>query len=254
MTSWRRSRAGSSTRSRASTASSTTSPRSRPPPSNGSNPGRPSTAPASAGRSPHRRPRPRNAGERLLTRYGGERLAAPADLRLMRHFSRAFLGVLATLALAVWAGAGEASQPLYDANVQFLSLRVNGKGEALVTYRRADGRLRHVLVWGALDAREPSLEVGQVRFRYDYAGGWGKYRKSRYWKHFKNRCGAYDGPRLAMLVAACRAPDGTYWAVQAWQRRLPNLGFDPWLPQQSNLELHVSHWSGELPVLEVYPH
>jgi hypothetical protein len=150
-------------------------------------------------------------------------------------------------------GSGSASQPLYDANVAFLSLKVNGKGEALVTYRRADGRLRHVLVWGAVNAREPSSGVGQVRFRFDYAGGWGKYRNGTYWKRFKNRCSLYDGPHLALFVAACKAPNGSYWALQAWQRRLPNLGFDPWLPAQSNVELHVSHWSGDLPVLEAYP-
>jgi hypothetical protein len=172
----------------------------------------------------------------------------------MRLPFRSLLPVLAALAgLLVWVGSGSASQPLYDANVQLLSLEVNGKGEALVTYRRSDGRLRHVLVWGALNAREPNPEVSQERFKFDYAGGWGKYRKGKYWKRFRNRCGPYDGPRLALLVAACKAPNGTYWAIQAWQRRLPNLGFDPWLPQQSNLELHVSHWSGDLPVLEAYP-
>ena len=155
--------------------------------------------------------------------------------------------------LVLGAGTGTASQPLYDANVQLASLGVNGKGEALLTYRRSDGRLRHVLVWGAVNAREPAQGVPQVRFKFDYAGGWGKYRKSKYWRRFKNRCAPYDGPQLALVVAACKAPDGSYWALQAWQRRLPNLGFDPWLPAQSNVELHVSHWSGELPVLEAYP-
>ena len=168
---------------------------------------------------------------------------------------RVLVPLLAALgAVLAWTGAGTASQPLYDANVQFASLKVNGKGEALVTYRRNNGRLRHVLVWGALNAREPTEGVAQVRFKLDYAGGWGKYRKARYWKRFRNRCAAYDGPRLALLVAACKAPDGTYWAVQAWQRRLPNLGFDPWLSQQTNVELHVSHWSGELPELAAYAH
>ncbi len=56
-----------------------------------------------------------------------------------------------------------------------------------------------------------------------------------------------------MLVAACKAPDGSYWTIQSWQRRLPNLGFDPWLPYHTNVELHLAHWSGELPVLEVHP-
>jgi hypothetical protein len=161
---------------------------------------------------------------------------------------------IALLALGlVGAREGTASQPLYDANVQFTALAVNGKGEALLTYRRSDGRVRHVLVWGAINAREPTQGVGQVRFKYDYAGGWGKYRKAKYWTRFKNSCRPYDGPQLALLVTACKAPDGSYWAVQAWQRRLPNLGFDPWLPAQSNVELHVSHWSGDLPVLEAYP-
>jgi hypothetical protein len=146
-----------------------------------------------------------------------------------------------------------ASRPLYDADVKFLSFQVNAKGEALVSYRRADGRLRNVLVWGAINARPPAEGVPQVQFKFDYAGGWGKYRNGKYWQRFRNRCQAYDGPALPLLVAACKAPDGSYWALQAWQRRLPNLGFDPWLPYHTNLELHVSHWKGPLPVLEAYP-
>jgi hypothetical protein len=164
--------------------------------------------------------------------------------------------VLCLLALAGFAFLGtastRASQPSYDANVQLRSLKVNAKGEALVTYKRSDGRVRHVLVWGAVNAREPSEGAPQVRFKFDYAGGWGKYRKATYWKRFPDRCAPYDGPQLALLVTACKAPDGSYWALQAWQRRLPNLGFAPWLPAQSNVELHVSHWSGELPALDAY--
>ncbi len=110
-----------------------------------------------------------------------------------------------------------------------------------------------MLAWGAVNARPPSAEIPQVRFRWDYAGGWGKYRNGKYWRAFKNRCRPYDGPALPMLVAGCKAPNGSYWTVQAWQRRLPLLGFDPWLPHHTNLELHLSHFSGELPKLEVHP-
>jgi hypothetical protein len=161
--------------------------------------------------------------------------------------------VLAALVLAVGAAPVSASELVQDANVNLLSLKVNGKGEALLTYRRSDRLLRHVLAWGALNARPPAADIPQVRFKWDYAGGWGKYRNGRYWQGFKNRCRPYDGPPLPMLVAACKAPNGTYWTVQAWQRRLPLLGFDPWLPHHTNWELHVAHWSGELPVLEVHP-
>jgi hypothetical protein len=88
-----------------------------------------------------------------------------------------------------------------------------------------------------------------VRFRYDYAGGWGKYRRP-VWKRFRNACRPYTGPALVHLVAACTAPDGSHWALQSWQRRLPLLGFAPWLPEQSAYELHVSHWRGAIAELE----
>ena len=165
------------------------------------------------------------------------------------------LFALASLSLVVLVAAAPAtgSEPLTDPNVKLGSLQVNGKGEALITYTRSDGRPRRVLVWGAVNALPPSAEVPQARFRWDYAGGWGKYRQGKYWSRFKNRCRPYDGPPLPMLVAACKAPNGSYWTIQAWQRRLPLLGFDPWLPQHTNSELHVAHWSGALPVLEAHP-
>ena len=56
-----------------------------------------------------------------------------------------------------------------------------------------------------------------------------------------------------MFVAGCKAPDGSYWALQRWQRLAPMRGFEPFLPEQAALELHVSHWSGPLPELEVSP-
>jgi hypothetical protein len=165
---------------------------------------------------------------------------------------RLALVLCAVTSAVVLAAPASGSELIQDSNAQLLSLRVNGKGEALVTYRRADGSVRHVLVWGAINARAPSEEVPQVRFRWDYAGGWGKYHNGRYWQRFSNRCSSYDGPALPMLVAACKAPNGSYWTVQAWQRRLPLLGFDPWLSAQSSWELHLAHFGGELPKLEVY--
>ena len=63
------------------------------------------------------------------------------------------LALAALAALLAVATPGSASRPLYDANVTLLSLKANEKGEALVTYRRSDGTIRHVLAWGALNAR-----------------------------------------------------------------------------------------------------
>ena len=176
---------------------------------------------------------------------------------MRRRLALAFAVLVALCALA--AGTlvvpARASEQFTDTNLRDVSLKVNTKGEALITYTRPDGSIRHVLLWGAINANpatDPS--VPQVRFKRDYAGGWGKYRKADYWKTFHNACRPYDGPALSYVVAACKAPDGSYWAVQNWQRLLPLLGFDPWTAEQAAVESHASHWSGPLPVLEVYAH
>lgn len=150
--------------------------------------------------------------------------------------------------------SAQASEPLSNTNVRGPSLAVNKKGEAMLTYALPTGKLRHVLVWGAVNANTPDASTPQVRFKYDYAGGFGKYRNGNYWKTFKNACKPYDGPQLPMFVVGCKAPDGTYWAVQSWQRNLPLLGFKPWTPAQAAYELHLSHWTGALPQLTVGVH
>jgi hypothetical protein len=145
-----------------------------------------------------------------------------------------------------------ASQRLSDVNAKVVSLHVNERGEALVVYRTERGAIRHVLAWGAINARPPSSDAPQVQLRLDYAGGWGKYRRP-VWRQFRNRCGPYDGPALDYLVTACKAPDGSYWTLQSWQRVQPLRGFGPFRPTHMAYELHLSHWSGPLPVLEVSP-
>jgi hypothetical protein len=162
-----------------------------------------------------------------------------------------FLALVVAVAF-VGALPASASQTL-DRDVTNVRLAVNAKGEALVTYTKANGQVRRVLAWGALDAVAPDPAVPQQRFRLDYAGGWGKYRKARYWRTFKNVCRPYVGPPLVHAVAACTAPDGSHWALQSWQRVQPLRGIGPFLPGHMAWELHLSHWSKPLAVLEVSP-
>jgi hypothetical protein len=164
----------------------------------------------------------------------------------------AVLLIAVTLVTAATAGRAAGSQTL-ESNVSSLRLAVNGKGEALVTYTRANGQVRHVLAWGALDAVAPDPNVPQQRFRLDYTGGWGKYRKAGYWRTFRNVCTPYTGPALVHAVAACTAPDGTHWALQSWQRVQPLRGVPPFRPSHMAWELHLSHWSKPLAVLDVSP-
>lgn len=161
------------------------------------------------------------------------------------------IGVAISIAFAALASSSSAfAAQLIDRNASGVKLQVNTKGEALITYTAA-GKLKHVLVWGAVNARAPSKAVQQVKFKVDYAGGWGKYRKL-YWKTFANQCQPYDGPALPDIVTECKVPDGSYWAVQQWAQPLPDLGFTPWNAQTSAKWLEISHWYGAIPNLTAY--
>jgi hypothetical protein len=151
--------------------------------------------------------------------------------------------------LLLLAASPAAASQLIDRNASNVSLAINGKGEAIATYT-AGGRVKHVLAWGAVDAAPPKRGGEQVAFRLDYAGGWGKYHVGSYWLKFGGSCLPYDGPALAWKVTACKAPDGSYWALQAWQRALPDYG-EPAPASRAVRELRLSHWRGELPKLTI---
>jgi hypothetical protein len=159
--------------------------------------------------------------------------------------------ILATAVVALLvAGPASASDRLaFDVTNPRLAVSKDGK-TALVTYA-GGGAVKHVLVWGAVNALPPSQGVPQVRFKLDYSGGWGSRRKL-VWKTFGNACKPYDGVPLEQLVAACKAPDGSYWALQQWQPGLPHRGFPPWKADQTAWELDVSHWTGRPAELEVH--
>src|SRR5262249_20609894 len=177
---------------------------------------------------------------------------------------RRVLFLLPVLAAAMLVSSAGASQIISTSTVSSISLQLNARGEALLTYSSA-GKTVHVLVWGGENAVATKPGAKQGAFQLDYSGGDQKYflrnpqaqapgREYRrikgkpgylaspvvkklqavqqtadfYWKNaFHGGCGRYDGPALAWEVVACKAPDGSYWAVQSWQRKLPNYGRPP---------------------------
>lgn len=157
---------------------------------------------------------------------------------------RRLLGVL--LAALALAPAASASQ-LIDRGASDVQLSVNRGGMALVTYRKG-GQLRHVLAWGAVNGLPPSADRPQVAFKLDYSGGWGTFRRP-VWKAFADGCTPAEVP-LQWVLTACRAPDGSFWALQSWQRALPNYGVAP-SPAQAAWELRLSHWTGDAPSLTI---
>lgn len=196
--------------------------------------------------------------------------------------------VALTLFVTDLTGEPARASELIGRNAKNIMLQANKRGEALVSYV-SQGKERHLLVWDAVNAVAPNKGSRQVEFKLDYSGGWQKYylddpnvkvlraryqdlkesgepypnspvvnelsAKSsfarNYWKDsFEGSCARYDGPELAWFVTACRAPDGSYWALQSWQRVLPNYGQKP-TSTQAVWELRLSHWTGELPRLTI---
>ena len=87
--------------------------------------------------------------------------------------------VFRLLALSALAAAFVATRPavagasqLIDRNASSVGLAVDAQGRALLTYR-AQGKLRRVLAWGAIDALAPTRSRPQVAFKVGYSGGWG---------------------------------------------------------------------------------
>lgn len=152
----------------------------------------------------------------------------------------------ATLLLAAAAfvvvGSATASQ-LIDRKATNVRLSVSARGIATLSYT-ARGVRKHVIGWGARDALAPTQSRAQVEFHLDYSGGWGAFGRP-VWQD-RNVCRPYRGPTLAWLVAACTAPDGSFWAAQSWQRLTP-VGASGGIP-----ELHLSHWTGNPASLAVH--
>lgn len=160
------------------------------------------------------------------------------------------LAALAALGGSLALASPAAASFIVGRNPSHPILQVDATGHALISFS-AQGKEQHVLVWGAVNASPPTRGANQVAFKVDFSGGFAIH-KSSYYKTIKNVCRPYTGPALPFYVTGCDAPDGSYWALQLWQRMLPDLGFKPWQPQQAVEELEVSHWSGPLPTLTVY--
>jgi hypothetical protein len=148
---------------------------------------------------------------------------------------------VALSALLFLPAAASASQ-LIDRGASGIRLTVNARGQALLTYR-AHGGSQRVVASGALNARSPNASMPQVQFRKDYSG--------RSWSSAGSSCRPYTGPKLMFFVTGCQAPDGSYWAVQAWRRTLPNFDGRPSGLLGAN-ELHLSHWTGDTAKLEAW--
>jgi hypothetical protein len=160
--------------------------------------------------------------------------------------------VVLALALALAIAPAASASQLIDRNANHVKLQVDSTGTALLTYQ-AHGTVRHVFAWGAVNAIAPTPTQPQVAFKLDYTGGWGKFRDANAWKGFVNTCTPVPARELQLhwLQGACQAVDGSYWAIQSWQRELPDYGVAP-TPEQAAWELRLSHWTGDPATLTIH--
>lgn len=146
------------------------------------------------------------------------------------------LFLLSVLLVASAAAPAAFGSAIIGRNVSHPTLGIDADGRAHVTYFTG-GKKTALVASDAVNARTPSRSVPQLKFKIQYGAG----------ASGAEVCLPYDGPTLAWLVQACKAPDGSYWALQRWQRLKPNFG-----GTQGPSELHLSHWTGPLAELVIY--
>ena len=207
-----------------------------------------------------------------------------ADVRDMK---RVVLSLAVFAACAVFVSAAGASQVISTSTVTGLSLQLNSKGEALLTYN-AGGKRVHVLAWGAINASPTKPGTAQVAFKLDYSGGYQKYFQAnptaqalvKQYHKIKGTPGYLTNPVIKKLRAGAahrrqlledcvprRLRQVRRAEARVGRRRLQGAGRHllgrPGVAAQASrlrrpgsglddaLEVHLSHWSGPLPVLTV---
>ncbi len=142
------------------------------------------------------------------------------------------------LLLGAFALASEATaSELIARNATGVHLQVSRNGQSALLSYRANGRTWYVVAGGAVNARPPAAGRKQVSFRL---------RRSTSPPAFKGGC-SRARETIPKLVTSCAA-GGSNWAVQSWQRALPNFGVKP-SAFRAQPELRLSHWSGPTAVL-----
>ena len=161
---------------------------------------------------------------------------------------RLTLGLLLAFSALCIAVPSAPGSVLVARGAKDVKLKIAASGKALVQYTR-QGKRNYLLAWGALNARAhptcgklhgPSCGPPQVQMKHRRIFPSG--RAGRRVIHGPNRCRHYDGPALGWQVAACKAPDGSYWALQSWVRIARSHGAIGGATQ----ELRLSHWRGPI--------
>ena len=162
---------------------------------------------------------------------------------------------LCAVAACVFATPALASEALSDSNAALQSLAGQQQGRGARHYRRTDGKVRRVLVWGAVNANipgRPGRPAGalQVRLRRRL----GQVPQGHLLVDVQEPCAPYDGPPLA-----------TSWRVQGARRHVlggPVVAARPAPPRLRSLAAASRRRSSSTsrtgtassPKLEVYTH
>ena len=147
------------------------------------------------------------------------------------------------LALACVCAAGANASQLIDRNAHDVRLAVEREGRGADHLHGRRGRSSTCSPGTRSTRSRRRMRARRLRSGSTTRVA-GAARTPRPGRRSARSCGAYDGPALAWKVAACKAPDGSYWALQAWQRMLPNYGVAP-SAAQAAWELRLSHWTGD---------
>lgn len=149
--------------------------------------------------------------------------------------------VAAVLVAAAFLAPAAHGSELIARNATHVKLQVSRDGKTALLSYTTHGKTWYVLARGAVNALPPTRRKHQVQFQI---------RRSTARPAFRGSCGhaRVNRVKITNQVAVCTVGGSSYWAVQEWQRTLPNFGVAP-NGLRAQPELRLSHWSGPLPQL-----
>ena len=158
------------------------------------------------------------------------------------------------LALSVPGSAGGAI--FGDANVGNPTLKVSAKGIALVEYTTMAGLKRRVLVLGAIDglAHQTDPTVHAVELPDGLLGRLEEPGESALLARSEHPVRALRRPGAAVLRCRLQGARRHVLGAAGVAAKPADAGLRSWTERQRGVELHVSHWSGELPEFQLFRH
>ena len=129
-------------------------------------------------------------------------------VHLMHRFIRWAILLSAIAALALPSAAHASALIAWSGS--HVTFKVGDHNRAVLSYTTNSGERRHVLIWGAINAKvpDPAHPKSQVQFHTDYSGGSASPWGAGYWR-------SVSGAAISLRHASPLTPRPPQWSLKS---------------------------------------